>query len=478
MRFVARPWQIPLIEHGLGTPRNGKFAGMGVGKTSAEIAGIDYRLLSGDLTSPTLVIAPLRVATSTWPDEARKWSSFRHVEVQPIIGTRAARAVALRNTNASIFTINYEMLPWLVEYFEFEKKRWPFRNVVADESTRIKSFRTRQGGMRAKALGSVIHKHVDRVTLLSGTPVPNGLKDLWGQLWFLDAGQRLGRSYKAFEERWFGYRRITDALSKKPSIQPIIMPFAQTQIEALIRDICLSLDIRDWIDIADPVFNTIYVDLPPKARRQYDDMERKMFLAINGHTAEAPNSAVKTMKCLQLANGAIYCDPDVEDDENPRSEKWEEVHDVKLQALDSVVEEANGAPVLVAYHFKSDLSRLLAAFPDGRAFDANPQTLRDWNAGAIPVCFIHPASGGHGLNLQDGGNILVFFGHNWNLEEFLQVIERIGPTRQMQAGHDRPVYIHHIVARDTVDEIVMARRESKRAVQDLLIEACKRKGLA
>ena len=171
---------------------------------------------------------------------------------------------------------------------------------------------------------------------------------------------------------------------------------------------------------------------------------------------------------MEPANAAIYTDEDG---------SWAEVHDAKLQALEDVIEEAAGMPVLVAYHFKSDLARLQRAFPKGRHLDKNPQTIRDWNAGKIPVLFAHPASAGHGLNLQDGGNILAFFGHNWNLEEYLQIVERIGPTRQAQAGHDRPVFIYNIVANDTIDELVIARRESKREVQDLLLEAMKRKGL-
>lgn len=191
-----------------------------------------------------------------------------------------------------------------------------------------------------------------------------------------------------------------------------------------------------------------------------------MFLAIDGSEVEAFNAASKTIKCLQLANGAIYT--------NESGCQFSEVHDAKIQALESVIEEAAGAPVLVAYHFKSDLARLLKAFPLARHLDSDPRTIRDWNAGRIPVLLAHPASAGHGLNLQDGGNILAFFGHWWNLEEYQQIIERIGPTRQAQAGHDRPVFIHHIVAVGTVDELVMARRESKRAVQDLLLEAMKR----
>lgn len=458
-QFIPREWQKPIINHAIDLPRGGIWAGMGLGKTTAKLTALDCMYLAGEITQPTLVTAPLRVATSTWPDEAQKWEHLRHTEVQPIIGSPQQRAAALRNTNASVFTINYENLPWLVEHFEITKRSWPFGQVVADESTKLKGFRTRQGGERAKALGKVAHKYVTRWTNLTGTPSPNGLKDLWGQTWFLDAGERLGRSYTAFEQRWF--QRSFDGYSISP------LPFAQEQIEGKLRDLCLTVDIRDYVDISEPVFTNVYVDLPIKARRLYDDMEKKMFAQIGEHEVEAFNAAARTMKCLQLANGAVYV--------GDSTEQWEEVHDAKLEALEEIVEEAGGMPVLIAYHFKSDLVRLQRAFPKGRALDADPRTIQDWNAGKIPCLFAHPASAGHGLNLQDGGNILAFFGHNWNLEEFQQIIERIGPTRQLQAGHDRPVFIYHIIARDTVDELVMARRESKREVQDLLLEAMKRR---
>lgn len=243
------------------------------------------------------------------------------------------------------------------------------------------------------------------------------------------------------------------------------LSLAREQIKARLRDICLSLDARDHFDLREPIVNVIRVDLPAKARRLYRDMEREMFMQLDGTAIEAFNAASKTMKCLQLANGAAYTDD---------HGTWKEIHDAKLQALESVLEEAAGAPVLVAYHFKSDLARLLRALPQGRALDTDPQTTRDWNAGSIPVLFAHPASAGHGLNLQDGGNILVMFGHWRDLEQYQQIVERIGPARQAQAGRDRPVFIPHIVAADTVDEIVMQRRESKREVQDLLLEAMKK----
>jgi SNF2 family DNA or RNA helicase len=406
---------------------------------------------------PALVLAPLRVAASTWPDEAKKWGNLRNVEVSAVIGTPEQRRAALRRP-ASIYTTNYDNLVWLVEELG---ERWPFRKVVADESTRLKSFRLRQGGKRAQALARVAHCKVDRFIELTGTPSPNGLQDLWGQAWFLDRGQRLGRTWEAFVQRWF---RSIPGDNGFTRIEP--MPFAQEQIEDRMRDLCLSLDARDWFDIRQPIENVIRVELPKRARALYEDMEREMFMQLDGHEIEAFSAAAKTIKCLQIANGAAYTD---------EAGNWSEVHDAKLQALEDVIEEAAGMPVLVAYHFKSDLARLLRAFPKGRHLDQDPQTIRDWNAGKIPILFAHPASAGHGLNLQDGGNILVMFGHWWDLEQYQQIVERIGPTRQAQAGHDRPVFIHHIVAADTIDEIVMARRESKREVQDLLLEAMKRK---
>lgn len=455
--FTPRAYQHDMINHMLELQRGAVWAGMGTGKTSSTLTALDILELTEP--GPALVLAPLRVAASTWPDEARKWTHLRNVEVSAVVGDVAARRAALKKP-ASVFTTNYENLPWLVEHFG---DKWPFRKVIADESTRLKSFRLRQGGKRARALGSIAHTRIERFVELTGTPSPNGLQDLWGQAWFLDKGMRLGRSFEAFKSRWFRSIRM-GADPHAVRLEPL--PFAQQQIEEALSVLCMSLDIRDYFDIAEPIINVIRVEMPAKARQMYRDMEREMFLSIGDTEIEAFNAASKTIKCLQLANGAIYTDE--------KNTTWSEIHDAKLQALESVIEEAAGMPVLVAYHFKSDLARLLKAFPKGRALDQDPQTIRDWNAGKIPVLFAHPASAGHGLNLQDGGNILVVFGHWWDLEQYQQIVERIGPTRQMQAGHDRPVFIHHIVAADTVDELVMARRESKREVQDLLLAAMRR----
>lgn len=452
--FTPRPYQALIIDHILEHPRCGIWAGMGMGKTTSALTAISH--LSLVETRPVLVVAPLRVAQSTWPDEAAKWEHLSHMTVRPIIGDPDERRTALRDTNAGVFTINYDNLPWLRETLG---KKWPFGTVVADESTKLKGFRLKQGTRRARALGQVAHTQVTRFIELTGTPSPNGLQDLWGQAWFLDAGKRLGRVHDAFRQRWF--RPSKTGYGVEP------LPHAQAEVEDALKDLCMSLDARDWFDLHEPIKSVVNVTLPAKARKMYREMEKQMFTEISGHEVEAFNAAARTNKCLQLANGAAY----VDDEGN-----WKEVHDVKIQALESVIEEAAGAPVLVAYNFKSDLARLKAAFPKGRALDANPATIRAWNAGEIPVLFAHPASAGHGLNLQDGGNILVFFSTNWNLEEHMQIIERIGPTRQMQAGHDRPVFIYYIVAEDTVDETVLERLETKRGVQDLLLEAMKRKG--
>lgn len=451
--FTPRPYQTMIRDHILDVPRCAIWAGMGMGKTTGTLNALDALTLVD--SDPILVLAPKRVALSTWPEEARKWEHLKGLSLMPVVGSADERRAALR-MDAQIYTTNYENLEWLVEYWG---DRWPYRTVVADESTKLKSFRLRQGGVRARALGRVAHTKIKRFVQLTGTPSPNGLVDLWGQMWFLDAGQRLGRTFSAFRDRWF--TTSPDGFGIKA------LPSAQEQIQDRLRDLCLTVEAKDWFDLEEPIVNNIYVDLPMRARKHYAEMEKEMFTSIESHDVEAFGAAARTIKCLQIANGAAYI--------GESNTEWKELHDEKLQALDSIVEEAAGAPVLVAYHFRSDLARLHRAFPKGRALDADPGTIRDWNAGKIPVLFAHPASAGHGLNLQDGGNILVYFGHWWNLEERMQILERIGPTRQMQAGYDRPVFVHNIIARDTVDELVIQRVESKREVQDILLDAMKRK---
>lgn len=485
----------------LRVPRCCLFVPMGFGKTSAVLLAVDAALLAG-LANKVLVFAPLRVARTTWPEEAQKWEQFSHLRIgfvedwlpeeraflragrqyQKLLaqdekckatGTREARAQVLALKPAAtaarlhwletfdVVTINYDVVLQLIDILG---DNWPFDMIIADEATRLKGFRSKQGGKRAQALSTIAHTKVKRWVNLTGTPAPNGLQDLWGQLWFIDQGYRLGKSFTAFQDRWFGFKRVADAVNpSKFYVERVVFPHAQEEIQNLLRGVCLTLDPKDWFDLDEPIVNNIYVDLPPAARKHYREMEKEMFTVLEGNEVEAFGAAAKTLKCLQLASGAAYV--------GGSNEEWVEVHDEKIEALRSVVEEAAGAPVLVAYHFRSDLSRLCRAFPHARRLDADPSTVSQWNKGEIPILLAHPASAGHGLNLQDGGNILVFFSHWWALEERQQIIERIGPVRQKQAGHDRPVFIYNIVARKTVDEKVLLRIESKKSTQEILLDA-------
>lgn len=789
--FQPRPWQKPMLDHVLAHDRCALWAGMGLGKTAVTMTALDALYLGGE-SHPTLILGPLRVARKVWTDERNKWAHLSGLSVVPIIGSEEERLAALRY-DAPIYTVNYDNIVWLIEHYG---DRWPFRTVVADESDYIKghriSFRTSskgkeyiagQGAKRAGALARIAHSHITRFLELTGTPAPNGLADLWGQLWYLDRGQRLGRTFDAFKTRWF-----------RPSDNGYgieALPHANDQIQRAIGDICLTIDGKDWFDLKAPLINNVYVELTGPARKLYKDMEKEMFAQIGDRTAEAFHAAARTQKCLQLClaegtevltdrgwvaieavtsadrlwdgmqwvqheglvyngtrdviicagvrmtpehklltrsgwktaeeiqraeqnsgydwpsvrlpdgyqsgglggipyreqkgalasalrvwergypnrdkpsaadkrpkkilrlpasrdaagrvgvtrhdgppcaqylgrdaatvrkseqqrleelwwpghncvrkvagflrkllgrygavicrgaldrpkrqlegvqprklsmgyaedageqypteqgnrnakwpddskaglrslrdevcdaarqdipvwvfdrkgvnsagtakvydikdagplnrftirapdgtvfishncNGAIYVDPLADTDDHPKAKEWRRVHDEKLDALESIAHETGGAPLLVCYEFKSDLARLLKAFPKGRALKTEDDE-NDFKKGKIPMLFLHPKSGGHGIDgFQYACNNIVFFGHNWSLGQYQQVVERIGPTRQMQAGFERPVWIHHIIARGTVDELVMERRETKREVQDILLAACKR----
>lgn len=431
------------------TRRCAVWAPMGGGKSVSTLTALEALSVLEEVY-PALVLAPRRVAASTWPVEPTRWSHLKHLRVSVLLGTPKQRERALA-AEAEIYTINYDNLVWLIEALG---GAWPFKTIIADEFTKLKSFRLRQGGTRARALAKYAHE-TPRFIGLTGTPASNGLKDLWGQTFFLDKGERLGRTYTSFTERWFkkGYDGFT------------LVPYDHTQeeMQERLRDVCLTVE---GLPVEEPIVTPIYVDMFPSVRKVYDAMEKELFTVIKEVGVEAANAAVRTQKLLQITNGALYVD-----DEGG----WEEAHQLKIDALESVVNEANGAPVLVAYNFRHDLERLKKHFPRGRELDKDPQTIIDWNAGKIPILFAHPASCGHGLNLQDGGNILAFFGVNWNLEEHMQIIERIGPMRQKQAGYDRPVFIYPILARGTIDEDVMERLTSKRSVQEILLAAMKRK---
>jgi SNF2 family DNA or RNA helicase len=445
---------------------------MGMGKTVITISVVDALLIASEVQK-VLVLAPLRVARSTWPEETQKWEQFAHLKFQPIVGSADERAAALRNDKADLYTMNYENLPWLAETLN---GHWPFDMVVADESVRLKSFRTKQGGKRAQSLAAVSFKQVRRWVNLTGLAAPNGLQDLWGQMWFIDEGMRLGRTFSAFEQRWFSYQRKTDALNAhKTHVQTVPMPHAQAEIEAKLSDVCLALDPKDWFDLKDPIVTDIFVDLPPTARKHYREMEKLLFTEIQGIGIEAFAAAGKTIKCLQLANGAAYLPQAPEEKVQNGTAPWVEVHDVKMQALESIIAEAAGEPILVAYHFRSDLARLKKAFPKARHIDKKADE-DAFKRGEIQVALVHPDSIGHGVDgFQYVCNTIVFWSHWWKMESREQLLERIGPMRQMQAGRDRGVFVYNIIARNTVDEDVIARNKGKYSVEQALMMAMKRR---
>lgn len=469
MIYEPRPYQPTITNFIFDNKRCNVFAGMGVGKSPATLQAISDLLLFGEVQR-VLVIAPKRVAQSTWPGEiARFNTSFGHLTLAVAVGSEVVRRAAIDGP-AKIVTINYDVLSWLVESYG---ETFPFDMVVCDESTRLKSLRvsiqtsktgkqflTGQGGSRAKALARVAITRVTRWVNLTGTPAPNGLQDLWPQVWFTDAGQRLGTTFTGFSNRWF--KTVPGADEHSGRIEPL--PYADEQIRAAIKDITIALEAKDHFDLPPLIENIIKVELPPVARKQYKEMEKELFTWIADHPLEAFNAGTKAQKLLQIASGAAYLDD---------KGNWALVHDAKIDALQSVIEEAAGMPVLVFYHFKSDLARILKAFPKAKHLGPDPKLIDQWNAGKLPILVAHPQSAGHGLSLQHGSNIMCFFSSNWSLEADAQAIERMGPTRQAQSGYKRPVFVHRLVANKTIEEVVIARLKSKASVQDALMAAMK-----
>ena len=477
-KFVPRPYQHQIRNFIFDNPRCNVFASPGMGKTSSTVAAFAELKLFGE-AKKLLVLAPKRVAESAWPAEREKWrESFGHLTMASAVGTAEQRLAALRS-NPDILTTNYENVEWLLGQCS---GHWPFDMVVADESTRLKGLRVSlqpgrarkdgttgeshlrgQGSTRAKALAHIAHKHVRRWVNLTGSPAPNGVVDVWGQQWFVDGGRRLGNSFDAFSQRWF--RAVPGSSREQQRIEP--MPYAQEQIQALLAQTSITVDARDWFDIQQPIEKHILVDLPPRARKMYDEMQRELFTWIGEHPLEAFSAGTKALKCLQIASGSVIHDTEG---------AWAPVHDEKIEALKSIVEETNGEPLLVAYQFRADLERILKAFPKARTLEKDSdRTIRDFQAGKLPMLVVHPAGAGHGLDLQHQCRTLVDYSTGFNLEYDEQVIERIGPTRQAQIGKKCAVFRYRIVARDTIEQtVVIPRLTSKATVQDAIKAAMKK----
>ena len=422
----------------------GCFYPMGTGKSIIALTAIERLMYEQIEVQRVLVIAPLRVAEHTWAREAAKWDHLSHLRISRVLGSAAERRSALI-VDADVYVINRENVPWLVEECG---SRWPFDMVVIDELSSFKSSKAQ----RFKALRKV-RPQIGRIVGLTGTPAPNGLLDLWSQVYLLDQGERLGRTLTAYRDRYFvpDQRSRQQVWSWKPA------PGAEEAIHAKISDLCISMTAADWLQLPERIDLTVPVVLDPAARAAYERMERDWLLPLADTVIDAGTAAVVGMKLLQLAGGAVY-------DEDGTSVR---VHDAKLEALEDILEAANGHPVLVFYGFRHEESRIAARFPGTRTLKTTDD-IEDWNAGKVPIMLAHPASAGHGLNLQDGGSVIVWMGPTWNLENYLQANARL--HRQ---GQRHTVIVHHLIAEGTIDEQVMQALTDKGLGQDRLIEAVK-----
>jgi SNF2 family DNA or RNA helicase len=446
--WTPRPHQDLIVNYCWQHKRCSIWAHPGLGKTSAIYKLLDILMMCGSNFFPVLVIAPLPVARDVWPAEQQKWIDFKGIRVVPIIGSTPARRIAATMLHGDVYTINYENLPWLKEYFG---DKWPFKIVIADESTKLRGYRLKgQGGKRATALGEVAHL-TGRWINLTGTPSPKGLESLWGQQWFVDFGSRLGHSYTDFLKRWFTVDPYTREVEPRPNARP--------EIYRALADCAIALRAEDWLDVQAPHFFERKVELPEGARAQYRTMEKKFFADMPDKKIVAFAAVAKSGKLIQMASGSIY-------DEN-HVDHW--VHDAKIESLRSLYDEL-GENLLVVYHFNFDIRNIQKEFPEAIVYHGKTQEDL-WNSGKAPMMLVHPKSAGHGLNLQHGGRAVCFFTNTWDLELRLQVLERIGPARQLQSGYNRAVLVYDIIANKTVDENVLDRLSGRATEQEALMAA-------
>lgn len=413
---------------------------MGLGKTVITLTALWQLALDSFDVSRVLVIAPKRVAEDTWPKELAKWEHLTGLTSSLVLGSAAERKAALQK-KAFLYIINRENVAWLVK-----NHYWDFDMVVIDELSSFKSNKAE----RFKAMKKV-RPMITRIVGLTGTPAPNTLLDLWPQMYLMDMGQRLGRFIGGFRDRFF----LPDKRNREIIYSYKPREGAEDAIYALISDICISMKAADYLDMPERIDNRIEVSMSPKERKLYDTFQKDMVLSIGDEELDATNAAALSNKLLQMANGAVYGE----------DKKVIPIHDRKLDALEDLVEAANGKPLLVAYWYKHDLQRIKARFKNARCIDT-AKDIDDWNAGKIPLALIHPASAGHGLNLQDGGCTIVWFGLTWSLELYQQLNARL-----WRQGQKHTVVIHHIVTKGTHDEDVMRALENKDTRQSALIEA-------
>lgn len=444
MRYVPYDYQRYATDFILEHPVSAIFLDCGMGKSVITLTAIQELLYNRFDVRKVLVIAPLRVARDTWPSEIKKWEHLDKIQYSLAVGSETERLDALRQ-NVGIYIINRENVDWLINKSGYE---FDFDMVVIDELSSFKSYQAK----RFKSLLKVRHK-IKRIVGLTGTPSSNGLMDLWAEFRLLDQGERLGRFISNYRERFFvpDKRNAQIVFSYKPK------QGAEEAIYRLISDITISMKSADYLHLPECISNRVEVKLSDEERKIYDELSREMVVSLKDKEIDAINAASLSNKLLQMANGAIY-------DEN---KEVIHIHDGKLDALEDLIESANGKPVLVAYWFKHDLQRLKDRFKDARQIKESCD-IEDWNNKRIQIGLIHPASAGHGLNLQMGGSMLVWFGLTWSLELYQQTNARL--HRQ---GQKETVVIHHILCKNTIDEDVMDALEAKDKTQSRLIDAVK-----
>ena len=424
------------------------FWGMGSGKTVTTLTAIDLLLHDYLETGPVLVIAPKRVAENTWSKECEKWEHLKHLRVVKIMGTQQQRKAALRrifDQTGDIFVINRENVVWLVDFFG--SNCWPFPIVIIDELSSFKSAQAK----RWKALRRV-RGRIRRIIGLTGTPRPNGIEDLWPEVYLLDQGERLGRTLGAFRSRFLLPEKMNGHIvySYRPK------DGAEAEVYDRLADICMSIRKEDVLSLPGQIYEDIELEAPPGLLKRYKQFERDKVLECLDEDGEvvAGSAAALTNKLLQFANGAIY----------DMDGQVHELHDIKLDALEEMLEEAGGDPVLVLYAYKHDADRIRQRIKC-RALD-KPEDIDAWNRGEIPVALAHPASIGHGLNLQEGGHIIVWYGLTWSLELYQQANERLN-----RPGQQHVCRVYHLILKGTHDERVLKSLKNKDIGQAAAIEA-------
>ncbi|MBH5302769.1 DEAD/DEAH box helicase [Corynebacterium ulcerans] len=425
-------------------PQAAIFLGMGLGKTIITLTALEHLIYNTFQTRKALIIAPLRVARDTWPAEIKKWDHLQNLTYTIAIGDKKTREHAI-NTNADITIINRENIPWLVNHLE---NNWDYDTVIIDE---LSSFKSPQS-QRFKALKKVRNR-ITRIIGLTGTPAPNSLEDIWAPFRLIDEGQRLGKYITHYRNNYF----TPDKRNGQRIFTWKLKPYAESFIYKAIEDITLSMKTTDYLDLPPLTVTTETVTLDRQQRRHYDELKKDMVTDIGTNIIDAENAATLSGKLLQLASGAIYGE----------NKSTITVHDEKLKAVESIIEAAQGNTILLAYWFKHELDRLKEKFPQGRELSTS-KDVEDWCSGKIPLLFIHPASAGHGLNLQSGGHILVWLTTPWSLE----LVEQTN-ARLFRQGQTEPVSIIHIRAAGTIDENVSAALGKKDMTQSALIDAVK-----